>query len=89
MNILLCLCPNIFVSGNDDQDVKYLNRAGLSAVPLDAPVPLNAAKYSCNCTAGRGAVREFAEHILRLKKNTMSQDGNCTYEDCPIDNRCE
>ncbi|XP_048013308.1 N-acylneuraminate cytidylyltransferase A [Megalobrama amblycephala] len=78
--------------GNDDQDVKYLNRAGLSAVPLDAPVPLNAAKYSCNCTAGRGAVREFAEHILRLKKNTMSQmgqDGNCTYEDCPIDNRCE
>ncbi|CAM4565050.1 unnamed protein product [Leuciscus chuanchicus] len=60
--------------GNDEPDVKCLNLAGLSAVPLDAPVvALNAAKYSCHCAAGRGAVREFAEHILLLKKKAKSQ----------------
>ncbi|KAG1953041.1 N-acylneuraminate cytidylyltransferase A isoform X3 [Pimephales promelas] len=60
--------------GNDEPDVKCLSLAGLSAVPLDAPVvALNAAKYSCHCAAGRGAVREFAEHILLLKKKAKSQ----------------
>ncbi|XP_067283420.1 N-acylneuraminate cytidylyltransferase A [Pseudorasbora parva] len=60
--------------GTDEPDVECLNLAGLSAVPLDAPVvALNAAKYSCQCTAGRGAVREFAEHILLLKKKAKSQ----------------
>lgn len=70
------LCPNIFVSGNDESDVKCLNLAGLSAVPMDAPaVACNAAKYTCHCKAGRGAVREFAEHILLLKTEAKSQMG--------------
>ncbi|XP_051547396.1 N-acylneuraminate cytidylyltransferase A-like [Myxocyprinus asiaticus] len=60
--------------GNDEPDVECLNLAGLSAVPLNAPVvALNAAKYSCNKAAGHGALREFAEHILLLKKKAKSQ----------------
>ncbi|XP_051976503.1 N-acylneuraminate cytidylyltransferase A-like [Xyrauchen texanus] len=60
--------------GNDEPDVECLNLAGLSAVPLGAPVEaLNAAKYSCCNAAGHGAMREFAEHILLLKKKAKSQ----------------
>ncbi|KAK7149715.1 hypothetical protein R3I94_009123 [Phoxinus phoxinus] len=60
--------------GNDEPDVKCLNLAGLSAVPHDAPgVALNAAKYTCCSAAGRGALREFAERILLLKKQAKSQ----------------
>ncbi|KAK6290861.1 hypothetical protein J4Q44_G00387380, partial [Coregonus suidteri] len=60
--------------GNDAPDVDCLNLAGLSAVPRDAPVvAINAAKYSCHNAAGLGAVREFAEHILLLKKKAKSQ----------------
>ncbi|KAB5542139.1 hypothetical protein PHYPO_G00087990 [Pangasianodon hypophthalmus] len=55
--------------GNDVPDVDCLNLAGLSAVPLDVPmVVLNAAKYSCQRPAGHGALREFIEHILLIKK---------------------
>uniref|UniRef100_A0AAY5EDJ2 N-acylneuraminate cytidylyltransferase n=1 Tax=Electrophorus electricus TaxID=8005 RepID=A0AAY5EDJ2_ELEEL len=55
--------------GNDVTDVDCLNLAGLSAVPLDnSVVTLNAAKYQCQSAAGHGAVREFCEHILLLKK---------------------
>ncbi|XP_031684087.1 N-acylneuraminate cytidylyltransferase-like [Oncorhynchus kisutch] len=55
--------------GNDAPDVDCLNLAGLSAVPRDAPVvAINAAKYSCHNVAGLGAVREFSELILLLKK---------------------
>ncbi|XP_056140920.1 N-acylneuraminate cytidylyltransferase A [Lampris incognitus] len=60
--------------GNDEPDVECLNLAGLSAVPRDAPVvAVNAAKYTCRNTGGKGAVREFTEHILLLKKKAMSQ----------------
>lgn len=60
--------------GNDQPDVECLVLAGLSAVPRDAPVvAINASKYTCHCTGGRGAVREFAEHILLLKKKAKSQ----------------
>ncbi|XP_016327164.1 N-acylneuraminate cytidylyltransferase-like isoform X2 [Sinocyclocheilus anshuiensis] len=60
--------------GNDEPDVKCLELAGLSAVPVDAPtVALNHAKYICRNAAGHGAVREFAEHILLLKKKAKSQ----------------
>ncbi|KAL2103085.1 hypothetical protein ACEWY4_002253 [Coilia grayii] len=60
--------------GNDEPDVQCLNLAGLSAVPLDAPlVSLNAAKYTCTRAAGRGALREFAEHIVLLKKKAKAQ----------------
>ncbi|XP_026085647.1 N-acylneuraminate cytidylyltransferase A-like isoform X2 [Carassius auratus] len=60
--------------GNDEPDVKCLELAGLSAAPKDAPtVALNHAKYICHKEAGHGAVREFAEHILLLKKKAKSQ----------------
>ncbi|XP_064878164.1 N-acylneuraminate cytidylyltransferase-like [Oncorhynchus nerka] len=60
--------------GNEAPDVDCLNLAGLSAVPRDAPVvAINAAKYSCHSAAGLGAVREFSEHILLLKKKAKSQ----------------
>ncbi|XP_046878550.1 N-acylneuraminate cytidylyltransferase A [Hypomesus transpacificus] len=60
--------------GNDEQDVTCLTLAGLSAVPLHAPTgALNAAKYSCHSGGGRGALREFAEHILLLKKKARAQ----------------
>ncbi|XP_030637204.1 N-acylneuraminate cytidylyltransferase A [Chanos chanos] len=59
--------------GNDEPDVECLNLAGFSAVPKDAPtVALNRAKYVCHSVAGCGAVREFAEHILLLKKEAKS-----------------
>ncbi|KAJ8374073.1 hypothetical protein SKAU_G00046530 [Synaphobranchus kaupii] len=60
--------------GNDEIDVDCLNLAGLSGVPRDAPVvALNATKYACRDAAGRGAVREFAEHILLLLKKAKSK----------------
>ncbi|XP_068611918.1 N-acylneuraminate cytidylyltransferase A [Brachionichthys hirsutus] len=60
--------------GNDEPDVKCLNVAGLSAVPGDAPVvAINAAKYTCHSVGGRGATREFAEHILLQKQKAKSQ----------------
>lgn len=59
--------------GNDEPDITCLTLAGLSAVPRDAPVgALNAAKYSCRSGGGQGAVREFAEHILLLKKKARA-----------------
>lgn len=59
--------------GNDEMDVKCLNVAGLSAVPSDSPtVAVNAAKYICRAPGGRGAVREFAEHILLQKRKAKS-----------------
>ncbi|XP_076027731.1 N-acylneuraminate cytidylyltransferase A [Genypterus blacodes] len=60
--------------GNDEQDVMCLNLSGLSAVPKCSPVVAgNAAKYICNNVGGKGAVREFSEHILLQKKKANSQ----------------
>ncbi|TMS01976.1 N-acylneuraminate cytidylyltransferase A [Larimichthys crocea] len=60
--------------GTDKPDVKCLNLAGLSAVPGDAPVvAINAAKYTCHSIGGKGAMREFAEHILLQKQKAKSQ----------------
>ncbi|KAG8006046.1 N-acylneuraminate cytidylyltransferase [Nibea albiflora] len=60
--------------GNDKPDVNCLNLAGLSAVPGDAPVvAINAAKYTCHSVGGKGAMREFAEHILLQKQKAKSQ----------------
>ncbi|KAG1928974.1 N-acylneuraminate cytidylyltransferase [Pimephales promelas] len=50
-----------------------VSQVGLNAVPCDAPVAdLIAAKYTCQRPAGHGAVREFAEYILMLKKKSSS-----------------
>uniref|UniRef100_A0A3Q3QGE2 N-acylneuraminate cytidylyltransferase n=1 Tax=Monopterus albus TaxID=43700 RepID=A0A3Q3QGE2_MONAL len=60
--------------GNDKADINCLNQAGLSAIPGDAPVvAINAAKYTCHSVGGKGAVREFAEHILLQKEKARSQ----------------
>ncbi|KAK7910018.1 hypothetical protein WMY93_014702 [Mugilogobius chulae] len=60
--------------GNDEIDVDCLNVAGLSAVPSDAPVVAkNGTKYICKALGGKGAVREFAEHILLQKRKAKSQ----------------
>ncbi|TRY60497.1 hypothetical protein DNTS_001473 [Danionella cerebrum] len=60
--------------GCDEPDVRCLELAGLSAVPSDAQtVALNHTKYTCHTAGGRGALREFAEHILLLKKKARSQ----------------
>lgn len=58
-------------------DVVFLGLASLSAVPLDAPIAVrNAAKYQCQTAAGRGALREFIEHILLMKKAAKCQEEN-------------
>ncbi|CAL1589677.1 unnamed protein product [Knipowitschia caucasica] len=60
--------------GNEEVDVEVLNLAGLSAVPSDAPLmAINGAKYICSAAGGRGAVREFTEHIRLQKKKAKSQ----------------
>ncbi|XP_026855923.2 N-acylneuraminate cytidylyltransferase B [Electrophorus electricus] len=65
--------------GTDTQDLDCLLKAGLSGVPPDAPVAaMIAAKYTCHSPSGRGALREFAQHILLLKKKVTSE----MYEDC-------
>lgn len=68
-----CFLFNL-LKGTDEPDVKALNLAGLSAVPGDAPtVAINAAKYTCHSIGGKGAMREFAEHILLQKQKAKSQ----------------
>ncbi|KAJ0070232.1 hypothetical protein NL108_006130, partial [Boleophthalmus pectinirostris] len=60
--------------GCDETDVECLNVAGLSAVPADSPVvAMNGAKYICKSVAGKGAVREFSEHIRLQKRKAKSQ----------------
>ncbi|KAL0963119.1 hypothetical protein UPYG_G00350000 [Umbra pygmaea] len=59
--------------GNDETDVDCLILAGLSAVPKDAhKVAITAGKYTCQFTAGVGAVKEFAKHILHLNEKAKA-----------------
>ncbi|KAL7982197.1 hypothetical protein Chor_009795 [Crotalus horridus] len=63
--------------GNEDSDVECLKKASMSAVPADAcPAAQKAASYICRCNGGRGAVREFAEHILLLMEKVNSAGKN-------------
>lgn len=74
ISLSLLLFPCFLLSGNDKSDVNCLNLAGLSAVPGDAPVvAINAAKYACHSVGGKGAMREFTEHILLQKQKAKSQ----------------
>ncbi|KAJ3612245.1 hypothetical protein NHX12_020521 [Muraenolepis orangiensis] len=60
--------------GFDEPDVECLKLSGLSATPQDAPaVAVNAAKYTCHTRGGQGALREFTDHIVLLKKKAKSQ----------------
>ncbi|XP_072529898.1 N-acylneuraminate cytidylyltransferase B [Salminus brasiliensis] len=60
--------------GTDMQDVECLSNAGLSGVPPHAPAAaVIAAKYTCHSPAGHGALWEFADHVLLLKKKATSK----------------
>ena len=55
--------------GDDEPDVPLLTVAGFSACPADAAPPARkAAQVVLKSDGGRGAVREFIEHILRYNK---------------------
>jgi 3-deoxy-D-manno-octulosonate 8-phosphate phosphatase (KDO 8-P phosphatase) len=55
--------------GDDEPDVPLLTVAGFSACPADAAPPARkAAQVVLKSAGGRGAVREFIEHILRYNK---------------------
>uniref|UniRef100_A0A6J0VDE1 N-acylneuraminate cytidylyltransferase n=1 Tax=Pogona vitticeps TaxID=103695 RepID=A0A6J0VDE1_9SAUR len=59
--------------GNEESDVECLKKAGMSAVPADGcPAAQKATSYICRCNGGRGAVREFAEHIFLLMEKVNS-----------------
>lgn len=67
----------LVTAGNEDSDVECLKKASMSAVPADAcPASQKAASYICRCNGGRGAVREFAEHILLLMEKVNSAGKN-------------
>lgn len=54
--------------GDDWPDLAVLRRAGLAAAPADACAPVRAAAHwIATRDGGRGAVREFAEFILRAQ----------------------
>ncbi|KAK1166738.1 N-acylneuraminate cytidylyltransferase-like [Acipenser oxyrinchus oxyrinchus] len=60
--------------GNDESDVECLKKAGVSGVPHDASSDaVKAAGYTCRNSAGRGAVREFADHILLLSEQARAK----------------
>jgi 3-deoxy-D-manno-octulosonate 8-phosphate phosphatase (KDO 8-P phosphatase) len=55
--------------GDDEPDVPMLEAAGFSACPADAATPARkAAQVVLKSAGGRGAAREFVEHILRYNK---------------------
>lgn len=57
----------------DLQDVECLSKAGFSGIPLGAPAAsVIACKYTCKNGAGRGALHEFANYLLQLKKKATS-----------------
>uniref|UniRef100_A0A8C2A0W6 N-acylneuraminate cytidylyltransferase n=1 Tax=Cyprinus carpio TaxID=7962 RepID=A0A8C2A0W6_CYPCA len=69
------LCWNeVAFMGSESEDREILSQVGLNGVPCDSPVAdLIAAKYTCQRPAGNGAVREFAEYMLMLKKKSLLQ----------------
>lgn len=53
--------------------MEILSQVGLNAVPSDSPAArLIAADYTCQRPAGQGAVFEFAQYLLQLKKTAKS-----------------
>ncbi|KAA0724659.1 N-acylneuraminate cytidylyltransferase B [Triplophysa tibetana] len=61
------------IPGEECEDVEIMSQVGLNAVAPDAPAShLIAADYTCQRPAGQGAVFEFAQYILLLKKMIKS-----------------
>jgi 3-deoxy-D-manno-octulosonate 8-phosphate phosphatase KdsC-like HAD superfamily phosphatase len=55
--------------GDDLVDLPVLARAGLAAAPVDAaPEVRRTAHWVSTAPAGRGAVREFIEMVLRAQQ---------------------
>ena len=62
---------HIVYMGDDDIDAAAIRWAGIGVTVPDAmPAALAAADYLTARPAGRGAVREVCEHILRAQGNT-------------------
>jgi 3-deoxy-D-manno-octulosonate 8-phosphate phosphatase (KDO 8-P phosphatase) len=58
--------------GDDYPDLPVIQRAGLSAVPQDAPMALKEAAFMIlENRGGRGALREFIESILRARETLV------------------
>lgn len=80
--MLVCLSYSLFhcafshvspppLVGNEESDVECLKKAGISGVPADAcTAAQHAVGFICKCSGGRGAIREFAEHILLLTERS-------------------
>lgn len=63
----------IVYMGDDDIDAAAIRWAGIGVTVPDAmPAALDAADYLTTRPAGRGAVREVCEHILRAQGHTQS-----------------
>jgi 3-deoxy-D-manno-octulosonate 8-phosphate phosphatase (KDO 8-P phosphatase) len=61
----------IVYMGDDDIDAAAIKWAGIGVTVPDAmPAALDAADYLTSRPAGRGAVREVCEHILRAHGHT-------------------
>jgi 3-deoxy-D-manno-octulosonate 8-phosphate phosphatase (KDO 8-P phosphatase) len=61
----------IVYMGDDDIDAPAIQWAGIGATVPDAmPATLDTADYLTTRPAGRGAVREICEHILRAQGHT-------------------
>lgn len=59
--------------GNEVSDEECLKKAGLSGVPADAcSTAQKAVGYICKSNGGRGALREFAEHIFLLMEKVIN-----------------
>ncbi|XP_056307814.1 N-acylneuraminate cytidylyltransferase B [Danio aesculapii] len=72
----LCWAQVAFM-GSESEDVEIMSQAGLNGVPSDAPVAeLIAAKYTCQRAGGQGAVREFAEYILSMKRKSSREENH-------------
>ena len=58
--------------GDEIDDKKAMEKAGLSACPLDAVYETrNTADYVCNSCGGKGVLREVSELIIASKTNHM------------------
>jgi 3-deoxy-D-manno-octulosonate 8-phosphate phosphatase (KDO 8-P phosphatase) len=62
--------PQTAYMGDDLMDLPLLNRVGLAAAPANAVTEIRQrAHYTCECSGGRGAVRELCDLILEAKGN--------------------
>jgi 3-deoxy-D-manno-octulosonate 8-phosphate phosphatase (KDO 8-P phosphatase) len=67
---------NVAFMGDDTVDIEIFKRAGLTAAPADAEDDIKGmADFISSRNGGRGAVREFAEMILKATGNREKVSG--------------